>query len=112
MQARFKLWVEKDGELVLSAWRTQLLETIDEAGSISEAAHRLGVHYRIAWARVHQMEQRLGVRLVEGRSGGAGGGGARLTAAGREQVRKFHQLSRDLQEQIDSRLAELYGEER
>src|SRR5512142_2622810 len=97
MRARFKLWIEKDDELVFSGWRALLLETIAEAGSLSEAAERLGVHYRIAWGKVHQRERRLGVKRVEGRAGGAGGGGAALPPAGQEYVRRYRQLQEGLQ---------------
>ncbi|MCL5110702.1 MAG: LysR family transcriptional regulator [Chloroflexi bacterium] len=111
MRPRFKLWIEKDGQLVFSDWRAQLLRTIDESGSLSEAASRLGVHYRIAWEKLHRMEQRLGVKLVEGHSGGAGGGGANLTDAGRELLAKYERLTASLDEEVARRFAALFGEE-
>ena len=109
MRARFKLWIEKDDELVFSGWRALLLETIAEAGSLSEAAERLGVHYRIAWGKVRQMEKRLGVKLVEGHAGGAGGGGATLTPAGEEFVRRYRQLHEEMQADVERKFAELFG---
>ncbi len=35
------LWIERDGQVVLSRWRVQLLEAIEETGSISAAADRM-----------------------------------------------------------------------
>jgi len=35
---KFNLWLERDGKVVLSAWRIRLLEAIEETGSITAAA--------------------------------------------------------------------------
>ncbi len=52
MQPKFNLWIEKDGKVVLSAWRVQLLEAIEAAGSISAAAEQMRLPYRRAWEKV------------------------------------------------------------
>lgn len=108
MRARFKLWIEEDEKLIFSGWRAELLEAIEETGSLSEAASRLKIHFRSAWGRVHEMEQRLGVKLVETRVGGAGGGGARLTPAGSDLLRRYRQLDADLAAEVERRFAELF----
>ena len=95
---------------MFSGWRAILLEAIDETGSLSDAAAKLGVHYRIAWGKVRQMERRLGLKLVEGHSGGVGGGGASLTPAAHELVRKYRQLSREMEEQVQRRFDDLFGD--
>ncbi len=109
MHVRFKLWLEKDGELVFSGWRALLLETIAETGSLSEAAARLRVHYRIAWGKVRQMERRLGVKLVEAHAGGVGGGGAVLTPAACELVRKYRELNRAAQAEVEREFQRLFA---
>ena len=108
MRARFKLWIEEDDKLIFSGWRAELLEAIAETGSLSEAASRLKIHFRSAWGRVHEMEQRLGVKLVETQVGGVGGGGARLTPAGSELLRKYRRLDADLAAEVERRFAELF----
>ena len=87
------LWLEQDGQVVLSVWRVQLLAAIDQTGSISAAAERMQVQYRLAWDRLDQMERGLALRLVDRHAGGAGGGGAHLTAAGRDLVDRFNVLA-------------------
>ena len=77
MIPRHNIWLELDGEVVLSVWRVRLLEAIEEKGSITSAAEALDVPYRRAWQRLHEMEERLGVTLVKTEVGGAGGGGAK-----------------------------------
>jgi molybdate transport system regulatory protein len=91
------LWIEHDGEVVLSTWRVQLLEAIEATGSISAAAVRMQVQYRRAWERLEEMERGLGVALVERHVGGPGGGGARLTDAGREYVTRFNTFAQGVE---------------
>ncbi len=88
------LWLEQDDQVVLSVWRVQLLTAIDQTGSISAAAERMQVQYRLTWDRLNQMERGLGLRLVDRHAGGAGGGGASLTAAGRDLVDRFNALAK------------------
>ena len=60
------LWLEQDGQVVLSVWRVQLLTAIDQTGSISAAAERMQVQYRLAWDRLDEMER--GARRTVGGS--------------------------------------------
>jgi molybdate transport system regulatory protein len=87
------LWLEQDGQVVLSVWRVQLLAAIAETGSISAAAERMKVQYRLAWDRLDQMERGLGLRLVDRHAGGAGGGGASLTTAGHDLMDRFNAMA-------------------
>jgi molybdate transport system regulatory protein len=91
------LWLQRDDKVVLSSWRVRLLEAIDATGSISSAAERMQVQYRCAWDKLDEMESGLGILLVERHAGGAGGGGARLTQAGREYVDRFSRFSDAIQ---------------
>ncbi|GAA6118268.1 TOBE domain-containing protein [Acidovorax sp. FG27] len=64
--------------------RIDILRHIGEGGSISQAARQVGVSYKAAWQAVDTLTNLAGVPLVEKLVGGAGGGGARLTDAGRQ----------------------------
>lgn len=108
MQIKSNFWVEKDGEVVLSRWRVALLQAIDETGSISAAAERMGIPYRRAWDKVHECEERLEAKLIDTQTGGHGGGGARLTKEGAEYVRRFQQFNTGLDELIGNRFREAF----
>ena len=69
-----------------------LLEKIDETGSISAAGRALDMTYRRAWELVDHLNKAFGRALVTGQSGGAGGGGAKLTELGREVVERYRAL--------------------
>jgi molybdate transport system regulatory protein len=102
LQPKFNLWLEKNGRVALSLWRVALLQAVGETGSISGAAERVGVHYRTAWQKIHEMESRLGVQLVETQTGGRGGGGARLTAAAEDYIARFSRLAAEVQRTVEA----------
>ena len=109
MEAKFNLWIEQDGQVVLSAWRVKLLEAIDAAGSISAAAERLNVPYRRAWEKVREIEQGLGLKAVDTAVGGPGGGGAHLTDAGRKAVAQFQVFSEGFDRVVEERYTAAFG---
>jgi molybdate transport system regulatory protein len=69
-----------------------LLEAIAEAGSISAAARSLGMSYRRAWELVAELNETFSTPVVERITGGAGGGGARLTSLGETLVLGFRDI--------------------
>jgi molybdate transport system regulatory protein len=95
MQPRAKLWLEQDGRIVLSDYRVRLLRLIDETGSLSEAAAQMHLSYRRAWGKLREIEQNLGVKLVDSAAGGPGGGGSRLTDEGRRLVDLYDRFRAD-----------------
>jgi molybdate transport system regulatory protein len=109
LEPRSKLWVERDGAVVLSDWRIELLEAIDRTGSLTKAAEEMRTPYRTAWQRLKETEERLGVRLVETQSGGAEGGGSVLTESGRDLVRRYRHFSEGLAELVDRRFRDAFA---
>ncbi|MEN8235166.1 MAG: LysR family transcriptional regulator [Actinomycetota bacterium] len=103
-EPRFNVWFEIDGEVAASRWRMELLAAIEEHGSITAGATAMDVPYRVAWKRVNEMEERLGEQLLETKTGGADGGGARLTNAGRAHVERMRLFC----ERADAAFAEIH----
>ena len=101
-------WIERDGKVVLSEWRVALLEAVEETGSISAAAARQGVHFRVAWRKLQEMEHRLGAKLTTRSIGGKRGGGTQLTPEGRECVRRFRHITEGLQDIVERRFQESF----
>jgi molybdate transport system regulatory protein len=109
MEPHFNVWFEIDGEVAASQWRMRLLASIDEHGSITEGARVMGVPYRVAWQKIHEMEQRLGQRLLETQTGGADGGGARLTEAGRGHIDRMRAFCDRADQAIHQIYLETFG---
>ncbi len=103
MQIKANFWIEKEGKVVLSSWRVRLLEAIAETGSISAAAGKMGISYRRAWDKIHESEERLGVKLVDTQTGGTGGGGSQLTEAAHDYIQRFHHFNDGLNEVLNER---------
>ena len=61
---RDNFWIEVDGVVVLSRWRVDLLKAVAQTGSISAAARRMQIPYRLAWQRIHEMEMCLDMSLL------------------------------------------------
>jgi molybdate transport system regulatory protein len=76
----------------LGPGRADLLEGIAETGSIAAAGKRMGMSYKRAWSLVQALNEGFGVTLVAASRGGAGQGGATLTAAGAEVLRRYRQM--------------------
>ena len=74
--------------------RIAILRGIAQSGSISQAARDVGVSYKAAWQAVDTLTNLAGVPLVERSVGGAGGGGALITAAGEELLRAAQAMAR------------------
>lgn len=72
----------------LGPGRADLLQFIAETGSISAAGKRMGMSYKRAWDLVKAMNEGFGP-LVETSRGGSEQGGARLTLAGQEVLRRY-----------------------
>ena len=89
LEPRVKLWWEKDGKLVFSDYRAELLKSVRETGSLALAAERMGLSYRRAWGKIREIEDNLGQALVESRRGGASGGRTRLTPLGDSLLDQF-----------------------
>jgi len=105
-----KVWLERDGRVALSAWRIALLEAVDEAGSLAAAAARLGVPYRTAWYKLREIEEQLGLRLLDTHSGGPDGGHTTLTPAAVDIVRRFRHASRGVEELVRERFESEFPE--
>jgi len=103
MKVRIKIWLESEGQNVLGDGRLKLLKTIDETGSINAASEKLGLSYRHAWGQVQKLEKRLGIKLVEPKTGGKGGGGTKLTEKAKRFLADFEELRRDIDEYVEKK---------
>lgn len=72
--------------------KANLLEAISRTGSISAAAREMGMSYRRGWLLVEAMNRAFKRPLIETATGGARGGGARLTAHGEEVLNRYRAM--------------------
>jgi molybdate transport system regulatory protein len=80
--------------IAIGPGKADLLRAIDETGSISGAARRMGMSYRRAWLLVHTMNECFRSPLVQAAKGGTQGGGTQLTSTGRDVLARYQELVR------------------
>lgn len=95
--------------MALSSWRVRLLEAVAETGSISAAASRMGISYHRAWDKIHECEDRLGVKLVDTQAGGSGGGGSQLTPAATDFIQRFRTFTDGLNDTVVARFQDSFS---
>ncbi len=84
-----------------------LLEAIKATGSISDAARSLGMSYRRAWMLINSLKQGFSAAVTVSSTGGAGGGGARVTAFGATLIKHYRLLEREIARAGAHRLTEI-----
>lgn len=93
-----RLWKE---DKVFGPGICELLQMIDETGSMHQAAARMGLAYSKAWKMMKTTEEGLGFALTERVSGGRQGGGSRVTAEGRNMMEKYLAFEKEAREAVD-----------
>ncbi len=102
---RFRIDFNEDSNV--GPGKIQLLEAIKSSGSISQAARDLGMSYRRGWLLINSLNTSFQDPVVISATGGAGGGGARLTQFGERLLDLYRDLERDITELGQERLKEI-----
>lgn len=87
-----------------------LLQALQETGSINKAAHTAGLSYKGAWLLLETACNLANEPLLETATGGAGGGGTRLTPAAHGLLEAWQRLQAEHREFLraqEARLAQL-----
>lgn len=112
MKSKIKIWIEDNDEnLVFGGGKTQILELIDQTGSISEAAKKLGMNYKKAWSHIKILQEYIEDELVIVTKG-RGNGGTTLTPKAKELVENFKELKKEVKAFSDTKFKELFLKEK
>lgn len=77
----------------LGPGKGELLERIAATGSISAAGRAMGMSYKRAWMLVETLNGYFRQPLVTAATGGKAGGGAQLTALGRQVLARYQTMA-------------------
>jgi molybdate transport system regulatory protein len=105
--ARVSLRLGFTGEQALGPGKIRLLELIGETGSISAAGRAMKMSYRRAWMLINELNLMFRDPLVEARPGGANGGGASLTEAGTDVVRRYRAIESNVETNSSAHISAL-----
>ncbi len=89
----------------LGPGKAQLLELIDEHGSIRAAGASIGMSYRRAWLLADEINRMFREPSIFTRHGGKSGGGAGLTEFGRELFSRYRRMEAAMLKAADEDLA-------
>jgi molybdate transport system regulatory protein len=96
------LWFNRADNKFLGGERINLLENIDELGSITKAAKAIGISYKTAWDTVNLINNMAVKPLVDRSVGGKGGGGTSLTAEGKKVIKQFKTIQEEHRKFLDN----------
>jgi len=89
------LRIDLDAEGRIGPGKIQLLEKIQQFGSISAAGRAMDMSYKRAWDLVDEINRICRQPAVERQTGGKNGGGAALTPFGASLVVRYRKIERD-----------------
>jgi len=92
-----RLRVTRRDDIALGPGKAELLALIGKTGSIIDAARAMKMSYMRAWSLVKTMNRCFKEPLVTASRGGTGGGGAKLTASGRQVLALYQQMEESAQ---------------
>jgi molybdate transport repressor ModE-like protein len=96
------------GEKCFGPGIAELIERIEQSGSLRKAAGEMGMAYSRAWHVVNECEKALGFELIARSVGGRAGGGSRLTENGADLLASYRKLESELNERAGATAAELF----
>lgn len=106
---RTKTWIENDqNDLLFGKGKTEILELIQQEGSIAKAAEKMGLNYKKAWTHIKILQNNIADELVVTQKGGSGTGGTSLTQKALELTDKYRQLQKDIETFANKRFQELF----
>ena len=101
----YKIWLEKDGGVQGDGF-FQLLEHIEQKGTITAAAQAMEMSYRAAWGKIRAAEKQWHISLITTQVGGETGGGARLTPGAIDLLHRFGKFRRE----VDAEISKLFAD--
>jgi molybdate transport system regulatory protein len=94
------------GDPAMGPGKAELISRIASTGSISAAAREMGMSYRRAWQLVEAINASFSEPVVVTAIGGRRGGGASVTAYGKQLVAQFHAMEEKASRAISDDLAQ------
>lgn len=104
-QGRLRLWIDISGRGSLGPGKIRLLEAIAASRSLSAAARKLRMSYRLAWEHLRLIEERTGLTVVEPHRGGRHGGGTDLTPEGKALLEAYRSFRGEVEEHMRAAFA-------
>ena len=108
MKIKTKIWFEDDNHnLIFGCGKTQILEFIDQNGSISKASKLVNMNYKKAWLHIKLLQNTIQDDIVIVKKGRSNGG-TKLTPYAKKLVKKFRLLENDIKNYSQKRFNDIF----
>ena len=87
-----RLWLESNGNRFFGPGPLELLERINETGSINKAAKQMKMSYKKAWEIINTLNEQSGQPLILTQAGGSSGGGSIISEEAKELISYYKKL--------------------
>jgi len=102
---RSSYWiVDEDGNIIIGKGRAEILENIEKAGSINQAAKVMKMSYKGVWSKIKATEKHLNQNIVHADRQK----GSRLTRQGKELLEQYKQLEKKCMASDDKIFAKIF----
>ncbi len=108
MEARYNLWLEQDGNVVMSLWRANFLRAIASSHSLKEAAEKMNISYHEAQMKLDEMETGLGYKLVTYIPCDSANDEIRLTPEGENLLKNFDEFASGFDKEVSNKFKEKF----
>jgi molybdate transport system regulatory protein len=86
------LWLEGNGARFFGPGPVELLQLIEDTGSINQAARKMGMSYKKAWEIVSRLNEKMGSPMVITATGGEKGGGSTISEEAKQMIAWYNSL--------------------
>ncbi len=86
------IWIECNGERFFGPGPVELLEKINDTGSINQAAKQMQMSYKKAWEIITMLNTGSDKPFVITQTGGSSGGGSVISGEAKEMIQWYRQL--------------------
>jgi len=87
-----RLWLESNGSRFFGPGPLELLERINETGSINQAAKQMKMSYKKAWEIINTLNEQSAQPLILTQAGGSSGGGSFISEEAKELITYYKGL--------------------
>ena len=109
MEIKVKVWIEDENRnLIFGSGKTEILNQIDQTGSIAKAAQNVGMNYKKAWSHIKILEEYIEDDLVITKKGRGEDSGTKLTSKAKELISLYKTLDEDIKNYSKQRFKELF----
>jgi molybdate transport repressor ModE-like protein len=108
MEAKFNVWIENNGNVVMSLWRANFLRAVASSNSLTEAALKMNISYHEAQMKLDEMETGLGYKLVTYIPCEENSEQVRLTPEGERFLKDFDEFSSGFNKEVANKFKDKF----